>query len=44
MYGSNYCDTVPSGNTVPTTICEQNDYTAWQLTEKRELRTSIFGL
>ena len=44
MYGSNYCDTVPSGNNVPTTVCEQNDYTAYQLKEKLELRNAIFGL
>ena len=37
IYGSNYCDTVPSGDNVPTTVCEQNDYTAWQLQEKLEL-------
>ena len=44
IYGSNYCDTVPSGDNVPTTVCEQNDYTAWQLQEKLELRNTIFGL
>ena len=44
IYGSNYCDTVPTGNDVPTTVCEQNDYTAWQLQEKLELRNTIFGL
>ena len=44
MYGSNYCDTVPSSNNVPTTVCEQNDYTAYQLKEKLELRNAIFGL
>jgi len=44
IYGANYCNTVPSGNNVPTTVCEQNDYTAWQLQEKLELRNAIFGL
>ena len=44
IYGSDYCDTVPTGNNVPTTVCEQNDYTAWQLQEKLELRQTIFGL
>ena len=44
IYGADYCSRVPSGSNVPTTVCEQNDYTAWQLTEKRELRTVIFGL
>ena len=44
IYGSNYCDTVPTGNDVPTTVCEQNDYTAWQLQDKLELRNTIFGL
>ena len=44
IYGANYCSTVPSGSNVPTTVCEQNDYTAWQLEKKLELRNTIFGL
>ena len=27
-----------------TTVCEQNDYTAWQLKQKRQMRFDIFGL
>ena len=27
-----------------TTVCEQNDYTAWQLKEKNQIRYEIFGL
>lgn len=51
IYGSNYCSTksvctsysnCPSSSA--TTVCEQNDYTAWQLQEKLELRSAIFGL
>ena len=51
MYGENYCSTksvctnyssCPSSSA--TTVCEQNDYTAYQLQEKLELRNSIFGL
>lgn len=51
IYGSNYCSTVsvctnysscPSSSA--TTVCEQNDYTAYQLQEKLELRSAIFGL
>lgn len=44
IYGANYCNTVPSGSNVPTTVCEQNDYTAWQLEKKLDLRNTIFGL
>lgn len=51
IYGSGYCSSqsvctsyssCPSSSA--TTVCEQNDYTAWQLQEKLELRTTIFGL
>lgn len=51
IYGSSYCSTVsvctnysscPSSSA--TTVCEQNDYTAYQLQEKLELRSAIFGL
>ena len=51
IYGSGYCSTqsvctnyssCPSSSA--TTVCEQNDYTAWQLQEKLELRNAIFGL
>ena len=51
IYGSSYCSTqtvctnyssCPAGSA--TTVCEQNDYTAWQLSEKLELRNTIFGL
>lgn len=30
--------------TTRTTICEQNDYTAWQLKKKTQMRYNIFGL
>lgn len=51
IYGSGYCSTksvctnyssCPSSSA--TTVCEQNDYTAYQLQEKLELRSAIFGL
>lgn len=51
IYGSGYCSTqsvctnysnCPASSA--TTACEQNDYTAWQLQEKLELRNAIFGL
>ena len=51
IYGEGYCSTksvctnyssCPSSSA--TTVCEQNDYTAYQLQEKLELRNSIFGL
>ena len=51
VYGAGYCDdksvctdysSCPESSR--TTICEQNDYTAWQLSEKREFRYNIFGL
>ena len=51
IYGDGYCSTksvctnyssCPSSSA--TTVCEQNDYTAYQLQEKLELRNSIFGL
>lgn len=44
MYGADYCDRVPSGNNVPTTICEQNDYTIFTLQHKLQFRQDIFGL
>lgn len=51
LYGDNYCSTVPtcagsSGCSADskTTVCEQNDYTAWQVKKKIELRYDIFGL
>ena len=51
IYGSGYCSTksictnysnCPASSA--TTVCEQNDYTAWQLQGKLELRNTIFGL
>ena len=51
IYGSGYCSSVATctnydscSEASKTTVCEQNDYTAWQLKEKVELRNSIFGL
>lgn len=54
IYGENYCSTVPTcatevaTNNCPeeskTTVCEQNDYTAFQLREKIKMRYDIFGL
>ncbi len=44
MYGEDYCSRVPSGSDVPTTVCEQNDYTKWQIEKKVYLRKAIFGL
>lgn len=50
MYGDNYCNTVPTCKNQPcseeskTTVCEQSDYTAWQVKQKIEFRYNIFGL
>lgn len=51
IYGKGYCNSVPTCTdknncsvASKTTICEQNDYTAWQLKGKVELRQKIFGL
>lgn len=51
IYGDGYCDKVPTctnKDSCPaaskTTICEQSDYTAWQLEGKINLRQKIFGL
>ncbi len=51
MYGKSYCTTVPTcagtsgcSEESRTTTCEQNDYTAWQLRKKAQLRYDIFGL
>ena len=52
MYGQGYCSTVstcasPYNNcseSSKTTICEQNDYTAFQLKKKTDIRYDIFGL
>lgn len=50
VYGAGYCDdkSVCTASFCPessrTTVCEQNDYTAWQLNQKREFRYNIFGL
>lgn len=44
MYGPDYCDRVPSGDNVPTTVCEQNDYTIFTLQHKLQFRQDIFGL
>ena len=51
IYGEGYCSTksvctnysnCPASSA--TTVCEQNDYTAYQLQEKLEFRNAIFGL
>lgn len=51
IYGAGYCSTVSScygsGNCpsdTKTTVCEQNDYTAYQLIGKFKIRYDIFGL
>ena len=51
IYGKDYCSTVPTcpgSSNCPkesaTTTCEQNDYTAWQLKNKAQIRYDIFGL
>lgn len=51
LYGGNYCSEVATcsekGNCSEdsrTTVCEQNDYTAWQVKNKIQLRYDIFGL
>ena len=51
IYGAEYCSTVSScygsGNCpsdTKTTVCEQNDYTAYQLIGKFKIRYDIFGL
>lgn len=51
IYGAGYCSSVPTCydyNNCPsdskTTVCEQNDYTAYQLIEKFKIRYDIFGL
>ncbi len=52
IYGSGYCAskaTCPSpysgcSEASRTTVCEQNDYTTWQLKGKVDLRKEIFGL
>lgn len=52
IYGQNYCSSVvtcnSNTNNCPsesrTTTCEQNDYTAYQLKGKSDLRFEIFGL
>lgn len=51
LYGENYCSSVPTcagrsncSEESKTTVCEQNDYTAWQVKKKIQLRYDIFGL
>lgn len=51
IYGEGYCSSVVSCdnyNSCPveskTTVCEQNDYTAWQVKSKMQLRYDIFGI
>lgn len=51
MYGKGYCSKVPTCkdyNNCPansaTTVCEQNDYTAYQVKQKMDIRYDIFGL
>ena len=54
IYGDNYCSSVETcaSDTATTdctkqsktTVCEQNDYTAWQIKKKVQMRFDIFGL
>lgn len=51
IYGESYCSTVATcagskncSKESQTTVCEQNDYTAWQIKKKVQLRYDIFGL
>lgn len=51
IYGSGYCNSVKSCTNYDscpkdskTTICEQSDYTLFQVTEKLKVRQDIFGL
>lgn len=52
IYGSGYCSRVATcsspynncSDASRTTVCEQNDYTAYQLKGKVEMRNKIFGL
>ena len=51
IYGSNYCSSVTTckgSSNCPasskTTVCEQNDYTSWQLKKKSQIRFDIFGI
>ncbi len=51
MYDKNYCSNHPTCTNYSscpanskTTVCEQNDYTAWQLKGKKKIRFDIFGL
>lgn len=51
IYGENYCSSMPTclnKNNCPaesaTTVCEQNDYTAFQVEQKMKMRYDIFGL
>lgn len=51
MYGEGYCSTVHTctvysdcPDNSATTVCEQNDYTAYQVKQKMDMRYDIFGL
>ena len=51
IYGENYCSIVATcvgssncSEESKTTVCEQNDYTAYQLKQKIQMRYDIFGL
>ena len=51
MYGDSYCSTKVTCDNYDncpqeskTTVCEQNDYTAWQVQTKLQIRYDIFGL
>jgi len=51
MYGAGYCSTVPTCTDYSncpensrTSVCEQSDYTLFQITQKIEIRQDIFGL
>lgn len=52
MYYKGYCDSRPTCTgdykncpaSSKTTICEQNDYTAWQVSQKVRIRFDVFGV
>ena len=51
IYGDNYCSVQTTctnysscSEASKTTVCEQNDYTAWQIEKKVKMRYDIFGL
>ena len=51
IYGDGYCSSMPTCSSKEvctenerTTVCEQNDYTAWQVSKKAAIRFDIFGI